>query len=126
MDMNYFIQYIFQEVGEQKMGDIIVTEFVIYTSFGINITVNVGTDGANENFPFRSLFQFRHRFARISVSFAPITSYMDQSSGIISAQLVTEAKSQKYTLLDNCPEWSLFDFRRSSDAWSATILAHST
>jgi hypothetical protein len=37
------------------------------------ITANVGTEGANENFPIWTFFEFRDRFAYISLSFAPIT-----------------------------------------------------
>ena len=38
------------------------------------ITANVGTEGANEKFPFWELFRRADRFPHISMSFDPITS----------------------------------------------------
>jgi hypothetical protein len=37
-------------------------------------SANVGTEGANEKFPFWELFRRTDRFPNISMSFGPITS----------------------------------------------------
>ncbi|KAJ7937880.1 hypothetical protein B0H13DRAFT_1852178 [Mycena leptocephala] len=66
---------------------------------------NHGTEGANENFLFWTVFEFGDRFPHIVLSFARIIA---RSSGIIPEQLVIEKKLRKYIFIPCVTPKALF------------------